>query len=444
MIHTIPPRRSRRAQRPNKKYTSNKLETLSILSSDSEPEADIVQEHEDITKDEDFTADGANEGFISADEDEVSGCEGSDDSGIATPFEDYEDATSYASSNDTPEIADYAESTEPHSFVSVASSHPRKNRDQSLHSRGIPEASRHGSKEHILKCHFGAGTKDLIYFVRSRDKWAVDLTLPTRGPNKYNSGGMGYPFSHTEEKRRMESTQGWNWYYEHGGRMFFQEKQKLRAIASDESTQYMPRFTKKSQMFLAGPYGRQRAFNLPISQSLSLNESWESVSATNDDDTGVTRKGSKKGWTMNVGARVRCLDWASNHKNPQYLAIAVFPSASQISVKSAPAFTPSPLLATSIQIWSFGGSISSGVEDLLYPTQSPELRLVVCTKWGDVKQFKWCPLTRTSRDVNSRGKIFVGLMAGIWGDGHIRVLDIEVDPEGIAPTKYGSSPSLDR
>lgn len=67
----------------------------------------------------------------------------------------------------------------------------------------------------------------------------------------------------------------------------------------------------------------------------------------------------------------------------------------------------------------------------------PELRLVICTEWGDVKQLKWCPMPRIFRDEDSRGKVSLGLLAGIWTDGHVRILDVQFDKYGKSMTTCG-------
>ena len=447
MADSTPIRRSGRERKPNKKYTNDAFEGLDILSSDSEAAAEVLQE--DTENDDDFAFDEAAEEADAADEDAITEEEGSDGSDLATSVEDYGDTSSYASGIDLleHETSQGGDPLELGSFAEIPSFRPRKNlwrREQNSHARGVLEPTKYASKEDNMRHLFGTGTEDVLNLVRSRDMWTSSITLPTRVADKNGSGGMGYPFSHTVEKREMESSVGWDWYYERGGRELFAKRQKNRVLHADDANSYMPKPLKASHSFLMGPHGKRRIYKLATMQSMHIEEAWKhATGAKSDHAEGKGRTGSREGWIMNLGNRVRCLDWAPNHAgSTQYLAL-VAPkksTATQTPTNSAPAFTPSYPLPAAIQIWAFATSTDTDHAGHIDQSRPPELVLTVCTDWGAVKHLKWCPVPRHLRDDEVRGKVSIGLLAGIWGDGTLRILDVQIDKVHSSLTSYGMPP----
>ena len=418
MAQGNPVRKSGRQRIPNKKYSIDAFEGLDILDSDSEVGIEELQQLQDSKNDDDFSED-----HVDGNEDEESLADGvSDGSAILTPEEEYEDAHSYASSN-----------TEEHRDTSKGRKRrPRiytSNQDASLHSRGMLENPTKPDHERSrVKFFSGPCIKDILHVARSRDQWAADPTLPCKG-------NMCHQVSHTDEKRQMEATVGWDWYYDQGGRESFAEKQKVRTLSLEEGVAHMPTPTHSSHSFLMGPYGRQKVFTLALSQTLGLDESWDTAYEHNMEES-RSSKGRRRGWMLNVGTRVRCLEWAPNHdSDTQYLALAVAkassPNRAALPIE-APGFTPSSPAPSSIQIWAFDVSDHS-----MPSTQPPELQLVLCTEWGEVTQLKWCPVPRATRNEDALGKISVGLLAGIWRDGCARVLDVQLEKGQKAGTSYG-------
>lgn len=415
-------RKSGRQRVPNKKYTVDAFEGLDILNSDSEEDLEVLQQLQDSKNDHDFLED-----HVDGNEEEESlADEVSDGSAILTPEEEYEDAQSYASSD-----------PEEHDLRSTTKDHKRKprgyssNQDANVHSRGMlenPTRTDHDRSRVML--FSGSDVEDILHVVNSRDQWAADPTLPCRG-------NMCHSVSHTDEKRQMEATVGWDWYYDHGGRNLFAKKQKVPVLSSEEGVAYLPPTTSSSHSFLMGPYGRQKVFTLPLSQTLSLEEAWD-TDFESSEQSGEEFRNSKRrrlGWMLNVGTRVRCLDWAPNHYgDTQYLALAVAEASTSTRATTpieAPAFTPSCSAPSSIQIWSFESS-----NNTMGPTQPPELKQVLCTEWGEITQLRWCPVPRAQRDEDALGKISIGLLAGIWGDGCARVLDVQLEKGQGANTSY--------
>ena len=422
MAHTHSLRRSGRQRFPNKKYTVDTFEGLDILNSDSEVDLEALQQLRDSRNDHDFPED-----HIDINEDDESLADGvSDGSAILTPEGEHEEANSYANSD-----------SEGHGHQATSQGRRRKpkdytsTRDSHVHSRGMVENLIKADHEKSrLRLFAGSAVEDIMHVVRSRDQWAVDPTLPSRG-------SLCHQVSHTDEKRRMEATVGWDWYYDHGGRKLFAEKQDVKTLSLDEGATHLPKATNSSLSFLMGPYGRQQVLTLALSQSLGLDEAWYTASGPPEQSSEgfESRKRPRIGWMLNVGARVRCLDWAPNHHGKmQYLALAVAKnliSAHPAMPNEAPAFTPSGPTPSGVQIWAFDASNNPTAA-----SRPPELQQVLCTEWGEVNQLKWCPVPRAERSDHATGKIFIGLLAGIWGDGYARVLDVQAEKEHGAVTTY--------
>ena len=417
MAENHPVRKSGRQRVPNKKYTVDAFEGLDILSSDSEVDLEVLQQLEESKNDDDFPED-----YGDGNEDEESLAEDvSDGSAILTPEEGHEDAHSYASSD--PEDID----------LRGTKGYKRKprdcnsNQDADVHSRGMPENPMRADREQSRFTMFsGPDVEDILHVVRSRDQWAADPTLPCRK-------NMSHQVSQTDEKRQMEATVGWDWYYDQGGRESFAEKQKSRTLASDEGAAYLPKPTHDTYSFLLGPYRKQKVFTLALSKTLDLDEAWDTAPGPSEQNLEGSRSSKRRrlGWMLNVGTRVRCLDWAPNHYgDTQYLALAVAKASTSggtATVIEAPAFTPFCLTPSAVQIWAFDAS-----ENSMGSTRPPELQQVLCTEWGDITQLKWCPVPRARRNEDAP----IGLLAGIWRDGHARVLDVQLEKGQGVNTMY--------
>ena len=418
-------RKSGRQRIPSKKYTVDAFEGLDILNSDSEGDLEALQQLQDSKNDVDFA-----EHLADGNEDEESLGNGvSDGSAILTPEEENEDAESFASSN-----------PEDRGLQNTSTSQRGKpmeqnsTRDADVHSRGMIENLMKTDQEKSrVRLFAGSGIEDIVHITRSRDQWAADPTLPSREK-------MCHRVSHTDEKRQMEATVGWDWYYDQGGRETFAEKQKVRTLSLEEGVAYLSEATDSSLSFLMGPYGRQQVFTLGLSQSLDLEEAWDTASGSSEQGLEGFRscKRRRLGWMMNVGTRVRGLDWAPNHHgDTQYLALAVakVPTSTRPATpREAPAFTPSCPTPSGVQIWAFDTS-----NNPMGSTRPPELQQVLCTEWGEINQLKWCPVPRATRDEDALGRISIGLLAGIWGDGCARILDVQLEKGQGAVTSYCKS-----
>ena len=415
-------RKSGRQRVPNKKYTVDASEGLDFLSSESEIDLEALQQLQDLKNDDDFPED-----HIDGNEDEESLADGvSDGSAIPTPEEEYQDAKSHASSDSGGRSHQGASKGRRRKLRGYTST-----RDSDLHSRGMVENLMKADHEKSrLRLFAGSGVEDIVHVVRSRDQWAADPTLPSREK-------LCHQVSHTTEKRQMEATVGWDWYYDQGGQDSFAEKQNVRKLSLEEGVAYLPKATNSSLNFLMGPYGRQQVSSLAISESLGLEE----VCHTASEPSEATVEGSENhkrrrlGWMLNVGNRVRCLDWAPNHQGElQYLALAVAKASTSTcpaTPKEPPAFTPSSPAPSGVQIWAFEAS-----NNFTGTFRPPELQQVLCTEWGEVNQLKWCPVPRAERNEDAINRMSIGLLAGIWGDGCARVLDVQLEKEQGVVTSY--------
>ena len=308
------------------------------------------------------------------------------------------------------------------------------------HCRGLVEQPmKLHTKKALLTYMFGANQRDWVHALKSRDQWICNPTLPRKG-DQNGVGGMCHHFSHTEESREMEATEGWDWYYDQGGRALFAERQKLQVLTPDEGIAYISKPSKPSHKFLMGPYGKQRVFELPVNSSLHLNEAWKPSDLDAVDDKASEEKAEREGWILNIGNPIICLDWATNQDGEtQYLAVATAqfadPANQELS-KVSPAFTPLSPSRSCIQIYAFTATPTPGYESLFHLRVPPRLRLVICTEWGDVRQLKWCHIPRQSRDEDARSKISLGLLASIWSDGLLRVLDVQIEKSSEKTTTY--------
>jgi len=385
MADNTPQRKSGRQRVPNRKYADDGLETLNkVLSSDSEDDLAVIQQlQEESNSDDEFPEDQL--AIEPDDEDDSLADDASDDSAILTPVEEYEDAHSYASSDPGETIAPRQ----------IKTTRRRENRygDPSLHSRGMQETPiKTDSNRSRVELFAGGGIEDVFHIAKSRDQWAADPTLP-RGSR------LCRLFSHTEDKRRMEATVGWDWYYNEGGREEFARRQNTTRLSPDEATEYIPGAKGTSHTFLMGPYGGQKLFDFAPLQSLELSKSLNYGS--------LPQNGDSKGWMLNAGSCVKCIDWAPNHDNTQYLALATGPPRHSSSFLASQS-------ASSVQIWAIAA------HSVAINPPMPELRTVLCSEWGPIQQLKWCPVPRNARGLGE-DTLNIGLLAGIWSDGFARV-----------------------
>ena len=413
-------RKSGRQRVPNKKYTVDAFEGLDITNSDSDHDLELEESKVQTAKDDDghdFT-EGDHEPVPEKDDEAI---EVSDESDTATP--------------------EYAEQE---LTKSVSGKRKRKQpvvERENMRSRGITDFRIRASRlddDLFIENIVGSDEKDQADFIQNRNKWINNISLPTRYPNNLGQGGMAYAFNHPADQRKTEATVGWDWYFNEGGKSAFQKKQILEPLTSTAGVAYITRPAETIKKLLLGPYGKQQLFTLSLMQSLSLKQSWKSAQTNNSAhvNVGDPRNRSKRqdGWILNVGTSVQCLEWAPNHPGAiQYLAVSTLPpKTGNDQLESAPAYTPS-LHSSSIQIWTF--TRTAAPDNTVH--LNPELQTVICTEWGYARQLKWCPMPRDPRINGSETRVHLGLLAGIWSDGYMRVLDLYLDAHRGSSTTYG-------
>jgi len=304
--------------------------------------------------------------------------------------------------------------------------------DPRFQPRGLLEVSTRGSKRSQRLYMFGPTPEDQAPPMKGHYKWRNEPTIPSRKPNNGGFGGMKTTFSLTDQQLKQEADEGWDWYEVEGGKEAFQAGQTSSRLSVAEGQTYMPSFETPPFSFVMGPYQEQRLFTLPVGSFMNLNEAWfPTPPASGERPLRQDPRSRRDGWVINLGQKVQCLDWAPNIEGArQFVAVSTVPvvdtrtgeSPSQTS--SAPAFTPQRPYKSSIQIWEVTAN-AKGRVDINSP---PILAKVICTAWGDITSLKWCPAPRKHAQPSDPATL--GLLAGLWGDGAVRILDVSVPPSG--------------
>lgn len=296
-----------------------------------------------------------------------------------------------------------------------------------LHFRAVPDAvNNHASKPARRLYCFGPSVDDFSTVYRARRKWAFQPVLPSRTEDRNGFGGFRAPFRIDEEDCLKAAIGSWNWYFELGGLEAFTNKQVVSSLTVESAEEYLPSMTDHERLFLMGPLASQKMFKLPVRESISLADAWTDKT---DGTPAKSKSGSyRSGFVLNAGARVHCLEWLPNQDGPsQYLAISVLPERESdhdpFDAPEAPAFTPQSPHKACIQLWKF--TTEEG-----YPSQSlrPTLKMLLCSSWSDIKHFKWCPMSWHYSSTSSNDP--VGLIAAIWADGGLRVIQVPSISDG--------------
>ncbi|KAH9877149.1 hypothetical protein IAQ61_002512 [Plenodomus lingam] len=287
---------------------------------------------------------------------------------------------------------------------------PQSN-ESKLRTRGVADFSKIGGQEIRLKDLFGPDSEALKPILYTRDHWYEQETLPLRTPD-----GCRRSFFESLEGREKEERTMRAWYAETGWGIFVQ-KQKTQILTTEAGQKYMETDGPQALNVLWGAAQRPRVRPFEKGACVNINDAFE-------DRT------SRRGWMLYMSARIQDAQWAVNEESEiQYLAVAVEqkPMDSQqpkpLEQPKAPAFSPSAPFPASIQIWAF----DMGSRDEDETLKEPRLEQVICTDWGAPKQVRWSPVkaTGSSEDSNEQENEHIGLLAGIWSDGHIRILDVK-------------------
>lgn len=431
MVSSIdtPERRSGRKRKLNVKYSNDAFDGLDVLSDSekthgnsatfSDPEDDefgpeeAAAEVEDNEPDDLSKADRSDEA-ASAEEQDPLEEDMSDDGVTATPKKNQ---SRVLESEKLPEVAATRQAAK---AVRKIVQGKLALSNEGVRDRGVRQVEKNSSRDANLLYTFGGQKEDIEPLIEARSKWFDELTIPSRLQNGKGEGGMEYSFYQTDEQRRIERTEAWEWYYKRDGRTSFQEKQVIEPLTKDVES-YLG---NADCQFIAGNLSQQSMFVLEPREVLNVGGPWP-VSVEGSD-------GSRSGWIINNGEPAECLDWAPNRDGKsQFLAIGgsskILRPKGEDAFKgqSTPAFTPASPTLASIQIWELASIPSAGNTITLDPNSKPVLRAALCVDWGPVKQFKWAPFHRESpRDDPDTEGIHLGLLAILCGDGAVRILDI--------------------
>ncbi|KAI9675818.1 MAG: hypothetical protein M1829_003243 [Trizodia sp. TS-e1964] len=300
---------------------------------------------------------------------------------------------------------------------------------------------RYGNRERMATV-YGNDDTVIIPLIRAREKWNDDIVLPSKTADKAGSGGLGYSFFYNKEAIEFEAGEGWDWYYETN---FFQSIQKAELVDVGQWETYLPPPLGDVD-FLLGPAQSRKLYHLKPSKALNLSEAFPEDPEKNAKGRS---KGKREAWILNTSGRVECIAWVPNQSHgTQYIALSTEMPASPEPKDSSPDTIPtginpitSPAFArkpgpSNIQIWAVPAentSENSGKPDFAHP---PTLHTVICTDWGEVKQIKWCPFFREKRAPIQKGAVQLGLLAAVWGDGRVRVIEVEIQPIPDNSNKY--------
>ncbi|KAJ9621261.1 hypothetical protein H2203_007313 [Taxawa tesnikishii (nom. ined.)] len=422
---TTPSRRSGRRRQSSKKYTTDPFEGLDI--DDSGNESQQVPADEDDATDAEFAVDAvpspeAEDDLEMEDAFEPEASEGRSDAG-----EDFVDEDEPVNRKAGRPLGIPSEAARPAARDSNGRRIVTTNRD----TRGLHDPLVRTSKEARRLHLFGSSRADQEPAVRAHYKWSEEPSLPSRKPTLAGFGGFSHGFYRSENTRKKEAAESWNWYDEDGGKEAFRDLQQCKLLDEAQGRLYLPQPGKRD--FLMGAYNQQRLFSLDGLASMKLDQGW---SGTNEN---VGPRQQKHGFMLNAGAKVHSMEWAPNQTaKRQFLVVSTVPLRGRdtgyppFEEPTAPAFTPQRPYRSALQIWEF----TEGQGNYIDTSTAPRLVQVVCTDWGDVKEIKFCPVPRIYVLTADQETINLGLLAGVWGDGITRVLDISVPVSTSLPTQY--------
>lgn len=441
-------RRSGRLKGPRAAYTEDPFETAGISDDSSSGKAVRApkgkgkrRQEDESTSDEEFVAPGSDEEMNDkVDDDKVS-------EEVAEESADDGDAMEV----DEPEFAPNRKGTvvrplsmkKRHTDSAVAAS------PEETHYRGILDPKDHVAKPMHYALTFGSDSRDLASAIYLRDRWfrGIDACLPTRFSLEHILDEPTYEYGptlgiHPDDIKR-ERTSGWDWYYDTETGEKFRKRQCTAKIKdADARRNYFPKPKKGKHTICMGPADKQQTIHLGCHESFNYGELWKESKARKSDQAAETTV--REGWLMSFGQKVQCMAWAPNQDGlPQYLAVSV-PISNEQKKKWQPpgsepfsAFQPTPPYPCALQLWEIIGKTAGAQTNTLDMDTKPRLRLALCSEWGDLRRMAWCPMGRETRGEDDEGDSRpIGLLAGIWGDGKLRVLDVRIR-RGSEKAEYG-------
>jgi transcription factor C subunit 6 len=306
-----------------------------------------------------------------------------------------------------------------------------------IHFRGIMDPKDHVAKPMHYALTFGSDERDLLSAMYMRDRWfrGIDACLPTRFALEQPEGsdyGYGPTLGIEPADVETERTTGWDWLYNDTGKKL-RKKQTLSKISETDALQnYFPAPKNEKHTVLMGPANQQTPIHLGYRESYNFGEIWKDIKARKSDQSAQTQV--REGWLMNFGSKVQCMAWAPNQDGlSQYMAVVAPLSDEQKKIyhpagsEPLSPFYPTPPYSCALQLWEFKGKKTGERTNTLNMDFEPRLRLALCSEWGDLRRMAWCPMGRERRREDETGdREHIGLLAGIWGDGFLRVVDVSI------------------
>ncbi|KAJ5338517.1 hypothetical protein N7452_005245 [Penicillium brevicompactum] len=301
------------------------------------------------------------------------------------------------------------------------------------HSRGIIDPKDHLSKDTFYTLTFGSDERDMMAAIHSRGQWSrgIDSTFPSRyaleGKCEDDRSVYGPTLGVHPDDLEEEGTRGWDWYYDRNTGRKIRERQRAELIEKSLAYQrYLPRSSGRKHRIRMGPSNDQEVFDLGYHESLDFGKAWEKTK------TAKNPAPARQGWIFNIGGKTNCMAWAPSQDGlSQYLAVAAPLTEDQKdehrTEESEPftAFQPSQAFPGALQIWEFKAKRTDTDTHALDMEHEPQLRQVICADWGDLRRIAWCTTPRSKREEDDEEvRKPIGLLATVWGDGKVRVLDI--------------------
>ncbi|EUC47149.1 hypothetical protein COCMIDRAFT_24917 [Bipolaris oryzae ATCC 44560] len=292
--------------------------------------------------------------------------------------------------------------------------------ENKLRTRGVPDFDKIGGHEPRLKNLFGPDGQHLRPVLASRDYWSSQETFPIKKPGRVDSGqtelgGLRRSFFEKEGTREKESEVLKQWY-RHTGKAVFEAVQATKEFSEEEAKEYMGNDGPESLNVLTGPVNSPQVTALGKGNYMHVGQSFPD-------------KDSRRGWLFNFGSRIQDAQWATKEDSrTQYIAVAVEQHPldgtrpKPMEIPKAPAFSATEPLPASIQIWAFETTEDGELDN----SKEPRLELVICANWGAPKQLRWCPVaaTHTKADSSTETETHIGMLAVIWSDGRVRILNL--------------------
>jgi transcription factor C subunit 6 len=298
----------------------------------------------------------------------------------------------------------------PHSFARSGGRKVNMD-DQQMRSRGIADFSKQGGQEVRLKDLFGPAFSDLSPIRMTRDEWKLQEALPIRGI------GVKRSYFESSEARAKDEKQIQAWYAD-TGRAEFMQGQITSTLTQEQGAKYMLNEGSGSINVLLGVAKSPMVYPLKKNGFVNIADPFKD-------------KDQRRGWLFHLGSRIQEAQWMTNEDGrTQYLAVATqqkdmtAESAPPMEQASAPAFSATKPFAASIQIWAFESTKNGAMST----SKEPRLAIVICADWGAPKHIRWSPIVPHDREIPLSGNetVDVGFLAGIWSDGRVRVLNIEI------------------